>query len=164
MDGPPGAVQCEIAPGQSFTYTFNIAQPGTYWYHSHSPVQYVDGLRGPLIVHDPQAPFKYDSELVVTLSDWYHDEAPGLVAHYMDPAQNPSGAEPVPYSALMNDGQNIKLNVKPNKTYYLRLINISGFAQLYYHLDGHSLTIVEIDGVYTVPTTVDSLYIALGQR
>ncbi|CAI7629966.1 unnamed protein product [Penicillium pancosmium] len=40
----------------------------------HSPSQYVDGLRGPLIVDDPHSPYtaKCDAELVMTVSDWYH--------------------------------------------------------------------------------------------
>ncbi|KAK4995558.1 hypothetical protein LTR66_004652 [Elasticomyces elasticus] len=89
---------------------------------------------------------------------------PGLLAFYTDPAQNPSGAEPVPYSALFNDAQNIAFNVLPGKTYFLRTVNMAAFAQFYLHFDQHQLTIIEIDGVYTKPTTVDTLYVATGQR
>lgn len=137
MDGPPGAAQCEIAPGQSFTYNFAINQPGTYWYHSHTAGQYPDGLRGPLIVNDPRSPYKgqYDAELVVTVSDWYHQEMPGLVSYYLDHSANPSGAEPIPKAMLLNEAQDIKLHVKPNKTYLIRVINIAGFSQAYLHFD-----------------------------
>lgn len=40
--------------------------------HSHNMGQYPDGLRGPLIVHDPQDPFQgqYDEEVILTVSDW----------------------------------------------------------------------------------------------
>lgn len=31
---------------------------GTYWYHSHLATQYCDGLRGPLVVYDPDDPNK----------------------------------------------------------------------------------------------------------
>lgn len=48
-----------------------INQTGTYWYHSHHSGQYPDGLRGPLIIRDPDPPFKYDAEYILTLSDWY---------------------------------------------------------------------------------------------
>jgi iron transport multicopper oxidase len=101
---------------------------------------------------------------VLTLSDWYHQEVIPLANIYLDPTQNPSGAEPVPYSALMNDGQNVKLNVKPGKTYYIRIINQAAFAQSYLHFDQHNMTIVEIDGIYTKHKEVDSLYLAVGQR
>jgi iron transport multicopper oxidase len=29
---------------------------GTFWYHSHFSTQYCDGLRGALVVRDPQDP------------------------------------------------------------------------------------------------------------
>jgi FtsP/CotA-like multicopper oxidase with cupredoxin domain len=40
MDGVPGVAQCPIAPGSSFTYTFNADLYGTSWYHSHYSSQY----------------------------------------------------------------------------------------------------------------------------
>ena len=57
--------------------------------------QYPDGFRGPLIVHDPENPYAdlYDEELVLTLSDWYHDQMPGLIAGFLS-VTNPTGAEP----------------------------------------------------------------------
>jgi iron transport multicopper oxidase len=35
--------------------------------------QYPDGLRGPLIIHDPDDPYRdqYDGDIVLTVSDWY---------------------------------------------------------------------------------------------
>ena len=95
MDGVAQTTQCPIPANSSFTYRFNVTQPGTYWYHSHVDGQYPDGLRGPLIVHDPENPYKadFDEELVLTLSDWYHDEMPGLISSFMA-VTNPTGAEP----------------------------------------------------------------------
>lgn len=57
-----------------------------------------DGLRGPLIVHDSNSPYagQYDDELVLTFSDWYHDQMPGLISYYLSPEQNPDGSEPEP--------------------------------------------------------------------
>lgn len=45
---------------------------GTFWYHSHNMGQYPDGMRGPLIIHDPQDPYagQYDEEYLLTVSDW----------------------------------------------------------------------------------------------
>lgn len=41
--------------------------------HSHALGQYPDGLRGPMIIHDPDDPYagQYDQEIVMTFSDWY---------------------------------------------------------------------------------------------
>lgn len=33
-------------------------QAGTFWYHSHVGTQYCDGLRGPIVVYDPNDPHK----------------------------------------------------------------------------------------------------------
>jgi iron transport multicopper oxidase len=124
MDGPPGVAQCEISPGDSFVYDFTIQQPGTYWFHSHTRGQYPDGLRAPLIVDDPENPFKqeFDEEIVLSFSDWYHDLMRPLLASFLS-VTNPTGAEPVPKSALINDSQNVTVAVQPGKTYLIRMVN-----------------------------------------
>ena len=49
--------QCPIVPSHSFLYDFNVGdQTGSYWYHSHYSTQYCDGLRGPIVVYDPNDP------------------------------------------------------------------------------------------------------------
>ena len=142
-----------------------VKQPGTYWYHSHDNAQYPDGLRGPLIIHDPESPYagQYDEELVITLSDWYHDEMPDLLKSFVNVA-NPTGAEPIPKSALMNDTQNLHINILPNKTYYVRLINIAAFASQYFWIEDHDFRIVEVDGVWTEPAEVNMIYVTAAQR
>ncbi|KAG8705688.1 laccase, partial [Ceratobasidium sp. 395] len=51
-DGPAFVTQCPIAPQTSYTYTIPLReQAGTFWYHSHLSSQYVDGLRGPLVIY-----------------------------------------------------------------------------------------------------------------
>lgn len=63
MDGT-GESQCPITtetPG--FLYNFSVAdQVGTYWYHAHSASHSTDGLYGPFVVEDPDAPFQYDED------------------------------------------------------------------------------------------------------
>ncbi|SPO03673.1 related to cell surface ferroxidase [Cephalotrichum gorgonifer] len=165
MDGPSFVSQCPIPPGSSFTYNFTIQQPGTYWYHSHTQSQYPDGLRGPLIIYDPDSPFKdqYDEELVMTLSDWYHDQMQDLIPPFMAKG-NPTGAEPVPQAALMNETQGFKLSVEPGKTYLVRLVNIGAFAGQYVWFEGHNISIVEVDGVYTKPAEASMIYLSVAQR
>ena len=91
-----------------------------------------DGLRGPFIVHDPNDPYadQYDEELVLTFSDWYHLQMPGLIGYYLSPEQNPSGAEPEPSAAVFNDMELASLNVEPGKTYLVRIISMAAFAQV----------------------------------
>ncbi|KAJ4991828.1 multicopper oxidase [Stagonosporopsis vannaccii] len=165
MDGPVAVTQCGIQPGSSFTYNFTVDQPGTYWYHSHVRGQYPDGLRGPLIVKDPENPFKdqYDEEIVLTFSDWYHDSMPRLMSGFISIA-NPSGAEPVPQAALVNDTQNLTVKIEPGKTYMLRMVNIGAFAAQYVWFENHTMQVIEVDGIYTEPTDAEMLYITAAQR
>ncbi len=71
MDGVPGVSFFGIKPGETFTYRFPIKQSGTYWYHSHSGGQELEGMYGPIVI-DPvkQDPVSFDREFVVILSDW----------------------------------------------------------------------------------------------
>ena len=101
--------------------------------------------------------------MVLTLSDWYHDQMPGLLRHFISYA-NPTGAEPVPDAALMNETQNLSINVQPSKTYMFRIVNIAAFAGQYFWFEGHTMRIVEVDGVYTEAAEAEMIYITAAQR
>ncbi|KAF8979003.1 hypothetical protein BGZ46_005940 [Entomortierella lignicola] len=163
MDGPSMVTQCPIPPGASFTYTIPIQQHGTYWIHGHSKGQYVDGLRGPLIIHNINETYKYDEEYVIGLADWYHTEHEVLLEKYLS-IFNPSGAEPVPESGLINHIKDAKFNFVPGKTYRLRIINMSALAMFHFHIDGHDIEIIEIDGIDVERTKVSSFPITAAQR
>lgn len=165
MDGPAGVNQCPIAPGSTMTYNFTIDQPGTYWYHSHVKGQYPDGLRGPLIIEDPESPYngQYDEEIILTFSDWYHQMPSKLLSWFISYA-NPTGAEPIPNSNLMNDTQNLQINLQPGKTYLFRMVNMAAFAAQFVWFEGHTMRIVEVDGVYTEPADAEMIYMTAAQR
>ncbi|KAI0181548.1 multicopper oxidase [Hypoxylon sp. FL1284] len=168
MDGPSQVSQCSIPPGSSYTYNFTLNQPGTYWYHSHTNGQYPDGLRGPLIIHDPNSPFldnyyQQENEIVLTVSDWYHDQMADLLPGFINKG-NPTGAEPVPQAALFNDTQDLKISVKPGTTYLFRMVNIGAFAGQYIWFEGHNMTIIEVDGVYHQPAVAEMIYLSAAQR
>lgn len=116
-------------------------------------------------MHDPDSPFKdsYDEELVLTLSDWYNEQMRPLIRKFLD-VTNPTGAEPVPEAALLNDTQNPKVAVQPGKTYLLRIINVGAFASQYLWFEGHTMKIVEVDGVYTDPAEAEMIYLTPAQR
>ena len=77
---------------------------------------------------------------------------------------NPTGAEPVPDSALMNDTQNLTVPVEPGKTYLFRLANVAAFASQYFWIEGHKMRIVQADGVWTDAAETDMIYITSAQR
>lgn len=145
--------------------TSQVDQSGTYWYHSHTKGQYPDGFRQVLTISDPKDPYvgKYDEERMLTLSDWYHDQMPSLLKGFIS-VTNPTGAEPVPKAALMNDTQNLTMSIQPGKTYLFRMVNIGAFASQYFWIEGHTMKIVEVDGIWTEPAEADMIYIASAQR
>lgn len=77
---------------------------------------------------------------------------------------NPKGAEPVPKAVLMNETQNLTISVEPNKTYMFRVLNIGAFAGQYVWIEGHTMRIIEVDGIYTEAAEAEMVYIAAAQR
>ncbi|KAJ5908539.1 hypothetical protein N7495_001221 [Penicillium taxi] len=168
MDGDSQVTQCPLAPGLRMQYHFDINQTGTYWYHSHNMGQYPDGFRGPLIVHDPKAPFQYDDEFTITLTDWYHEQMADLLADYQSEKDGAAfdGHEPLPHSALINDSNETKIKVEPNKTYLVHIVCVGNWPGHTWVFDGHEMTVVEVDGVYVEPYLAGDKFfrIATGQR
>lgn len=75
MDGVPGVNFPGIRPGETFVYRYPVRQYGTYWYHSHSGFQEQLGHYGPLVIEPREAaPFTWDREHVVLLSDWTFED------------------------------------------------------------------------------------------
>ena len=117
------------------------------------------------MIRGPDEPYsgQYDEERVITLSEWYHDPMPTLLKQFIS-VTNPTGAEPVPKSALMNDTQNLTIAVEPGKTYLFRLVNVAAFASQYFWIEDHTMKIVEVDGVWTEPAEASMIYITAAQR
>ncbi|KAH8824577.1 laccase [Flagelloscypha sp. PMI_526] len=176
-DGPAFVNQCPIAPNHSYTYDIPLnGQAGTFWYHSHLESQYIDGLKGALVIYDSDDPHKSrydidDANTVITLSDWYHLPTSVIEETYLHGGSgNP---EPVPDSGLINGvgryngGPAIpwaRINVQAGKRYRFRLINIAGYSHFTFGIQGHRLTIIEVDGISHQPLTVDQLNIFTAQR
>src|SRR6185312_2634237 len=71
------------APGETFTYEFEVPDAGTYWYHSHahSAEQVGRGLYGPLIVEERE-PLQLDRDVVWVLGDWRLRRDASIVADF----------------------------------------------------------------------------------
>ncbi|KAH9005363.1 laccase [Lactarius deliciosus] len=166
-DGGAFVNQCPIVPENSFTYRFKTdEQAGTYWYHSHFKAQYCDGLRGPLVIYDPDDPHARlydvdDEDTIITLADWYH------YVSLQAPAIPRSNSTLINGKGRYPGGPSVPLavvNVVRKKRYRLRLVSISCDPFFTFSIDGHQLTIIEVDGENTQPLVVDSLQIFAGQR
>lgn len=166
MDGPEMVTQCPIAPGDTMLYNFTVPdQVGTYWYHSHTSGQYGDGLRGVFIIEekDGKYPFEFDEDVVLTVGEWYHDTADVLIPKFLN-RYNPTGAEPIPQNTLFNNTRNNTWHVEPNKTYFVRIINVGGFVSQYLYMEDHEFEIVEVDGIYVEKNSTSMIYITVAQR
>lgn len=86
-----------------------------------------------------------------------------LLARFIS-VYNPTGAEPVPDSDLMNESQNGTFSVEAGKTYLFRIINMGAFAGQHLWFEGHTMRIVEVDGTYTEAQEAEMIYITAAQR
>ncbi|EJT80405.1 iron transport multicopper oxidase FET3 [Gaeumannomyces tritici R3-111a-1] len=165
MDGASGVTQCPLPPGDTLTYQFVADAPGTYWYHSHTMGQYPDGLRGPLIIDDPNDPYKgkYDEEVILSVSDWYHSETLALVRNMLSPS-NTRFAPPFPNSIIVNEGGDGKYNFVKGKTYRFRVINFGAFASAMLQFDSHTMEIIMNDGAYVKQEQAYQIRISPSQR
>jgi iron transport multicopper oxidase len=98
----------------------------------------------------------------------YHDQmsgSNGLVNYYLGAKNDEDGgAEPIPKSGLINDKKTETFDLKPGRKHLFRIINMSGLAAQFVKFDGHSMTVVAIDGVPVVPKTTDTIYLSAAQR
>ncbi|KAH9008346.1 laccase [Lactarius deliciosus] len=168
VDGVASVTQCPLVPKESFLYKFNVLdQTGTYWYHSHFRNQYCDGLRGALVIEDPDDPQHHlydvdDDTTVITLADWYH---------YLS-----TNAPPIPaFNSTLINGKgrypggpsNVSLavvNVHQGLRYRFRLVSVSCDPSFIFSIDGHLMTVIEVDGNNVEPLLIDSLEIFAAQR
>ncbi|KAN0068546.1 Multicopper oxidase domain containing protein [Elaphomyces granulatus] len=175
-DGVNAVTQCPVAPGDSLTYKFKAMQYGTSWYHSHYSLQYADGMAGPLTIHGPSSA-NYDlSKEPILMTDWNqrsafedwswtleHNTRPNMTSILLngkgkfvpetgDTCQNPQPPEPH------------TLFFKKGLRYLLRLINTSVDTTFVFSIDGHKLTVIQMDFVPIQPYTNTSVLIGIGQR
>ncbi|KAI1790089.1 laccase LCC3-3 [Ganoderma leucocontextum] len=155
--------------GNSFMYEFTcLDQAGTFWHHSHLSTEYCDGLRGLMVVYDLNDPHDAglydvdDESTAITLSDWYHTATKLGSAFSL-------GSDSVLINGLgrFTGGDPINLaiiSVTQGKRYRFRLVFISCDPSFTFSIDGHSMTIIEVDAVNHEPLAVDSIQIFAGQN
>lgn len=71
MDGAPAISQPLIQPGGRFVYEFTLHQNGTFFYHSHMPMQEMMGMIGFFVIH-PKKPYepRVDRDFGIILQEW----------------------------------------------------------------------------------------------
>lgn len=140
MDGVPGITQEPIPPGGTFAYEFDLHQDGTFFYHSHGPMQEIMGMTGLFIVHPRQT-----YEPVVD-----HDF--GLIVQEF--AVLPQSSVPNSVSEEFNfftiNGRSgpftTPLVVRLGSRVRIRFMNLSAMDNHHMHLHGHTFWITGTEG------------------
>ncbi|KAI0519057.1 hypothetical protein KFK09_006497 [Dendrobium nobile] len=174
-DGPAYITQCPIQPGQSYLYNFTITgQRGTLWYHAHILWLRVTVHGAIVIKPKPNVPYPFSQpykEVVVILGEWWKADTEAVINQAMKTGQAPNVSDahtinghPGPLSSCnSSQSDGFKLQVKSGKTYLLRIVNAALNEDLFFKIAGHSLTVVEVDAIYTKPFSTDTLVITPGQ-
>lgn len=72
MDGVPFMSQPLVEPGGKFVYEFTLDQHGTFFYHSHGPMQEMMGMIGMFVVHPRTAHTpRVDKDFGLILQEWW---------------------------------------------------------------------------------------------
>ncbi|XP_073271620.1 L-ascorbate oxidase-like [Primulina huaijiensis] len=189
-DGTASISQCAINPGEKFVYRFKVDKAGTYFYHGHYGMQRSAGLYGSLIVNlreGDKEPFEYDDEFNILLSDWWHK---GSHEQELDLSSNPFRWIGEPQTLLINGRGQYNcslaaqrshsptsqcklrgneqhaprlLRAHPHKTYRLRIASSTTLASLNLAIGNHKMMVVEADGNYVHPFSVDNIDVYSGE-
>lgn len=195
MDGVQGVTQMGIPPGGQFVYVLNtINETGTHWYHSHSGLQYGDGLLGSIVIfdalHDPYAG-RICSDQVVVFQEWGHRTHFDQSADLMGTTYRYNGYFPTWNSGLINGQGKFNcsimepehwshligsdmyrcvdmaypiIRVTANCTHRLRLTSVTSGTTLVISIDNHPMTVVALDGIAVQPYTVQRINLYVAQR
>ncbi len=174
---------------------FKAEPAGTHLWHSHTGVQYGEGMFGMLIVDAVDDPSRgdYDVEHTVCINDWFHEPGTQILSNlergvYMKPMNMGGamgGATPaatytgpdlgdVPYQSALINGKGRSSGgstsppevfaVRPKQRVRFRMANIGSTYEMRVRLDGHRMTVIAVDGIPTMPSTVDSVTLDVGER
>lgn len=190
VDGTSSVTQCASPPLQTQTYEFIAQDVGTHYWHGHVSYERADGMQGPIIIHNPDSDDEmelkqmYDKDVTVFLQDWYHE----------DGNYRRTGLDTSPFiwignaqSFLINGGGVYQpclkhnglsscaadcskenylktIEVEGGKTYRIRIIAGTELIGVNFAIQGHRMTVVEVEGALVEPYEIENLDIMPAQR
>ncbi|VFQ94363.1 unnamed protein product [Cuscuta campestris] len=179
QDGMSGT-NCPIPPGQNFTYKLQLKdQIGTFFYFPSLAFHKAAGGFGPIaILNRSIIPLPFPppaDEFTFLIGDWYnatHSALKGILDEggIVYGGQNKSLLPP-PDAILINGNGPRGLNndsgwnftLEAGKTYRLRISNVGLESSLNFRIQGHAMTLVEVEGTYTQQKVLSSLDVHVGQ-
>nr|GMC71098.1 laccase-1 [Ipomoea batatas] len=149
-DGPAYITQCPIGHGGSYTYKFKIInQRGTLWWHAHLGWQR-SSVHGAFIIY-PRLPYpfsiKIQRDIPIIFGEWWNGDVEAIENDMML------------YGSGPNSSDAYTINGLPGPL----IINAALNDELFFAVANHTLTVVEIDAVYTKPFTTTAIMVAPGQ-
>jgi FtsP/CotA-like multicopper oxidase with cupredoxin domain len=156
---------CPIPPGKNFTYILQVKdQIGSFYYfpslYFHKAAGGFGGIR---ILSRPRIPVPFPDpagDYTVLIGDWYKSNHTAL-RQLLDRGKK----LPFPDAILINGrpSNSITFNVEQGKTYRLRISNVGLQNSLNFRIQGHKMTLVEVEGTHSVQQTYSSLDVHVGQ-
>lgn len=162
MDGVPGLTQPLVQPGETFDYTFQVPDAGTYWYHSHhqSWEQVARGLYGPLIVDEIDPP-QIDADIIVTLDDWRLEESGAIMGGFGNRHDFSHAGRLGNFAMILPSQDRVRLGDRIR----LRLINTATARVFPIRIEGMNAKVVALDGMpLEEPRDLSDIQIAPAQR
>ncbi|XP_057951034.1 laccase-1 [Malania oleifera] len=175
-DGPAYITQCPIGKGQSYTYKFTaVEQRGILLWHAHLSWQRAS-VYGAFIIY-PRMPYPFSpplnihagQEILILLGEWWNKDVDEVEKEMMMYGGGPNASDAYTINGLPGPLYPCSIKdsfihtVDQGKTYMLRIINAALNQELFFAIANHTLTVVEIDAVYTKPFSTDAIMIAPGQ-
>ena len=139
MDGTPNISQPLIEPGETFTYEFTLNQNGTFFYHSHGPMQEMMGMIGLFIIH-PKVPHepRVDKDIGLILQEWAvlpNNSVPNTLAMEFNWLTINGKSAPATTPLIIKQGERVRI----------RMVNL-GMDHHPMHLHGHQFYITGTEG------------------
>ncbi len=176
MDGVPDVTQPPILPGAQYRYRFKLVQAGTFWMHSHMGLQTQQLMEAPLIINDPNDPYKNNQQVVVMFQD-FNFQSPeaalkslqsGAMKMPMKMDMNKPDLNDVTYDAFLTNYHTLQnpqvVKVQPGTRVRLRFIDGGSGSNFWIHLGQLSGTAIAFDGENIKPLTAPAFQLAMGQR
>uniref|UniRef100_A0A1J3D373 L-ascorbate oxidase-like protein n=3 Tax=Noccaea caerulescens TaxID=107243 RepID=A0A1J3D373_NOCCA len=163
QDGVLGT-NCPIQPNSNWTYHFQLKdQIGTYTYFASTSMHRASGAFGGLNVYQRSVIFvpypKPDSDFTLLVSDWYKMGQKEMRKR-LDSGRN----LPLPDGLLINGvSKGLIFTGQHGKIYRFRISNVGISTSINFRIQGHMMTLVEVEGSHILEEVYESLDVHVGQ-
>ncbi|OIW21539.1 hypothetical protein TanjilG_06160 [Lupinus angustifolius] len=163
QDGVSGT-NCPIPPNTNWTYKFQVKdQIGTYTYFASTKIHKAGGAFGALNVAQRSVidtPYLTPAgEFTLLIGDWFKNDHK-VLRRILDAGKG----LPFPDALLINGKKDaVVFTGEAGKTYKFRVSNVGLATSINFRIQGHSLTLIEIEGAHTLQEVYESFDIHVGQ-